>query len=82
MDINEAREKDQELASLRAETDKLRKDARLASNLTMHEFKFQVNAFQMQFTEILKTIGEAEPEDGEKMVTAFKKLMEKLSATI
>ncbi|MDY6307407.1 MAG: DUF3102 domain-containing protein [Oribacterium sp.] len=78
----EKKETEQELASLRAETDKLRKDARLASNSTMLEFKFQVNAFQTQFNEILKTIGEAELEASEKMATAFRELLTKLSAKI
>lgn len=78
----EKEETEQELARLRAEADKLRKDAKLANNSTMLEFKFQVNAFQTQFNEILKTIGEAELEASEKMATALKKLLSKLSATI
>ena len=78
----EKEETEQELARLRAEADKLRKDAKLANNSTMLEFKFQVNAFQTQFNEILKTMGEAELEASEKMATALKKLLSKLSATI
>lgn len=75
-------ETEQELARLRAEADKLRKDVKLANNSTMLEFKFQVNAFQTQFNEILKTIGEAELEASEKMATALKELLTKLSAKI
>lgn len=75
-------EAEQELARLRAEADKLRKDAKLANDSTMLEFKFQANAFQTQFNEILKTIGEAELEASEKMATALKKLLTKLSATL
>lgn len=75
-------ETEKELARLRAEADKLRKDIKLANDSTMLEFKFQVNAFQTQFNEILKTIGEAELEASEKMATALKELLTKLSAKI
>lgn len=78
----EKKETEQELASLRAETDKLRKDAKLASNSKMLEFKFQANSLQNDFNSILKTIKEAALEDRGKMASAVKVLLDKFATQL